>query len=399
MLSLLIAGRREAESLSRIHHAFRPRVHGLRRRHPSARTCRANTTIPISIASARSARPKARRSPIPPRPAAFRRACISARWCSSRGRVFGPRPRRRFRGLPRAATKPNVTNIPTGPSNVVQRLLAFTGAGGANFYNVPATMTHQRQHHHFAHRRFHRHDSALRHQHGLSLQPDRIARAARRGRLRRAAFLVGRARATWTTGATSPSMADGTHPATAVRSAGSSIRRLARAAAAKPSDVVWGDAYRITADGVTAARGMIAQNAITDASGNPLFANNTDYSVRARVEAQRGTHRRHAAHQRLQPHRRAARHGPRRHRRAGHHRAIRNSPRDLFAPQTSLPSDLTLRVYADGVPAPSGESFLVDNIEVFLTNAAQNSSLVRASRHRRAGSLRRRHRHHEHRRK
>ena len=44
-----------------------------------------------------------------------------------------------------------------------------------------------------------------------------------------------------------------------------------------------------------------------------------------------------------------------------------------------MPSDLTLRVYADGVPAPSGESFLVDNIEVFLTNAAQNPSLVRAS--------------------
>ena len=31
------------------------------------------------------------------------------------------------------------------------------------------------------------------------------------------------------------------------------------------------------------------------------------------------------------------------------------------------------------MPAPSGESFLVDNIEVFPTNAAQNPSLVRAS--------------------
>ncbi|MGH9866125.1 MAG: hypothetical protein ACRD4H_11985, partial [Candidatus Acidiferrales bacterium] len=37
--------------------------------------------------------------------------------------------------------KVNVTNIPTGPSNVVQRLLAFTGAGGATFFQVPATMT------------------------------------------------------------------------------------------------------------------------------------------------------------------------------------------------------------------------------------------------------------------
>src|SRR5271168_1165339 len=37
--------------------------------------------------------------------------------------------------------KVNVTNIPTGPFNVVQRLLAFTAEAGANFYNVPATMT------------------------------------------------------------------------------------------------------------------------------------------------------------------------------------------------------------------------------------------------------------------
>jgi hypothetical protein len=34
----------------------------------------------------------------------------------------------------------SVTNIPTGPSNVVQRLLAFTASGGASFYHVPATM-------------------------------------------------------------------------------------------------------------------------------------------------------------------------------------------------------------------------------------------------------------------
>ena len=39
------------------------------------------------------------------------------------------------------AKKVSVTNIPTGPSNVVQRLLAFTASGGATFYQVPATMT------------------------------------------------------------------------------------------------------------------------------------------------------------------------------------------------------------------------------------------------------------------
>ena len=54
---------------------------------------------------------------------------------------------------------------------------------------------------------------------------------------------------------------------------------------------------------------------------------------------------------------------------------------ELMPPQTGpLPSDLMLQVYADGTPAPSGESFLVDNIEIYETNAAQNPSLVRASR-------------------
>jgi hypothetical protein len=52
---------------------------------------------------------------------------------------------------------------------------------------------------------------------------------------------------------------------------------------------------------------------------------------------------------------------------------------DLIAPQTSLPSDLVLRVYADGTPGPSGGSFLIDNIEIYPTSAAQNGSLVRAS--------------------
>src|SRR6202040_997588 len=34
-----------------------------------------------------------------------------------------------------------VTNIPTGPSNVVARILCFTGAGGASFFYVGAGAT------------------------------------------------------------------------------------------------------------------------------------------------------------------------------------------------------------------------------------------------------------------
>ncbi|HEX2711833.1 MAG TPA: hypothetical protein VHM88_06360, partial [Candidatus Acidoferrales bacterium] len=46
----------------------------------------------------------------------------------------------------------------------------------------------------------------------------------------------------------------------------------------------------------------------------------------------------------------------------------------------TIPSDLVLRIYADGTPSPNGGFFLVDNVEVFPTNQPYNASLVRACR-------------------
>ena len=140
----------------------------------------------------------------------------------------------------------------------------------------------------------------------------------------------------------------------------------------EPLNAVWGDAFRIVADGVTAERGHISQNAIADVNGDPLLLNNTDYSVRVRIARSAGLV-------------------------AGTSRVNAFSPTagqiatgipvtatqvttayaeftvDLFTPQTALPADLTSRVYADGVPGPSGESFYVGCIEVFPTNAAPES--------------------------
>jgi hypothetical protein len=123
---------------------------------------------------------------------------------------------------------------------------------------------------------------------------------------------------------------------------------------------------------------MIEQGAVTDAAGTPLFANNTDYSVRARVkrsaDLSAGTLRVNAY---------SPTHGQLSTGLALSFTQVTTTYQeftaDLFSPQTSLPSDLTLRVYADGVPAPNSESFLVDNVEIFLTSAAQNLSLVNAS--------------------
>ncbi|MFZ0463927.1 MAG: hypothetical protein WBE20_14600 [Candidatus Acidiferrales bacterium] len=274
--------------------------------------------------------------------------------------------------------KVNVTNIPTGPSNIVQRLLAFTGAGGATFYQVPSTMTINDNVTTSLEVDF-TDDILLA---GESMQdlfanvelPDQLGVAAYSERLfwwgerakmpnwRNLSFdggwdASGNGRPLgWTLGATF--------------SAGGSR---------ESSNVVWGDAYRITANGSTIERGLIQQTALTDVNGNPLLQTITDYSVRARVARSanlaQGTFRINCY---------SLTHGF-----FGSGLAVTAQEAttsyqeftvELMPPQTSLPSDLVLQVYADGTPSPSDESFLVDNIEIFQTNAAQSPSIVRASR-------------------
>ena len=274
--------------------------------------------------------------------------------------------------------KVNVTNIPTGPANVTQRLLAFTAAGGANFYHVPATMLIN--------------DNVttslevdfsdttllagvsvdylfklieLPNQLGVIDYVQRLFWWGERSKMynwRNPTFdggwdLTGNGRPLgW--------QRDPTYGAGGSR---------------ESSNVVAGDAYRITADGVTVTRGLISQSAVTDASGNALLVKNTDYSVRARVQRSSnltaGTLRINC----FSPTQGAIGTGLA-------VTALQASTQyveltaELIPPQTSIPSDMVLRAYADGTPAPNGEYFLVDQIEIFPTSAAQNGSLVRASR-------------------
>ena len=51
----------------------------------------------------------------------------------------------------------------------------------------------------------------------------------------------------------------------------------------------------------------------------------------------------------------------------------------LTAPLATIPSDLVLRVFADGTPNLNGQ-FYIDSIEIFPTAQPLNSSIVRASR-------------------
>jgi hypothetical protein len=273
--------------------------------------------------------------------------------------------------------KASLTNIPTGPSNVVQRLLAFTASGGANFYNVPATMTINDNTTTSLTVDFS--DTVLLS--GTSMDylfsqielPEQLGVVAYSERLfwwGERAQMDNWLNLTFDGGwdASGNGRPLGWHLDPILGPGGSR----------ESSDVIWGDAYRITADGVSLSRGYISQGAAADSSGNPLIAPNTDFSVRARIKrsanlsagtlhvnlfsptmSQVGLGLSVTAAQAT----------------TGYQEFIA----ELCPPQGSVPSDLTLRVYVDGIPAPSGESFLIDNIEVFPTNAAQNPSLARCS--------------------
>jgi hypothetical protein len=275
------------------------------------------------------------------------------------------------------AKKVNVTNIPTGPSNVVQRLLAFTAAGGATFYHVPATMVINDNVTTSLEVDFT--DSTLLA--GVSMQylfalielPNQLGVIDYVQRL----FWWGeRAKmSNWR----NPTFDGGWDASGNGRPLGWTRDPTNGAGGSRESsDVISGDGYRITGDGATVTRGLISQNAVTDAAGNPLLVKNTDYSVRTRIKRSSALAQGTAHLTCWSPTQ-----GP-----IGSGLSVSAGQAttqwtefsaQLFPPQASIAADMVLRVYADGTPGPNGESFIVDNIEIYPTNAAQNGSLVRAS--------------------
>ena len=143
---------------------------------------------------------------------------------------------------------------------------------------------------------------------------------------------------------------------------------------------IWGEAYSILGDGATATRGLITQTAVSDNNGVPRITANTAYSARARLRATgaltQGT---------LHAHLYSVSGGISTTGISVAAAQVSSSAWTEFialltpaAGLTTIPSDLLLRVYADGTPT-NGAGFLVDNIEVFPTAEPYNASLVRAS--------------------
>ena len=142
-----------------------------------------------------------------------------------------------------------------------------------------------------------------------------------------------------------------------------------------PAD--WGDAYAITGNGSFIC-GKMTQSAFEDYLGVAIIASNTSYSVRARVRSS-GRLVAGTLHINLQSTIggfttaglavAAAQVGANY---AEFTATLTNAP--LATP----PSDLQLQVYADGIPTTGG-TFLVDSIEIFPTNSPFNYSIARIS--------------------
>ena len=278
-----------------------------------------------------------------------------------------------------------VTNIPTGPSNVVARILCFTGAAGASFFYVGAgaslfsgnmilsdnTTT----------------SAVVDFSDAILLAASNVDPLFRLVELGNCAGVIDYAeRLFWWgernkmdnwlnlgfdggfTGPTLPHYPLGWSPDPTFAPGGTDEGNF----------VVWGAAYSIVGNGSTATRGLITQSAVQDALGASLIQPHTDYTVRARCAANstltQGT---------LHLHLYSA---------SGNVNTVGlqltssqlttsyvEYSAQLTAPLASIPSDLQLRLFADGTPNQNGQ-FYIDCIEIFPTAQPVNPSLVRASR-------------------
>ena len=284
-----------------------------------------------------------------------------------------------------------VTNIPTGPSNVVARILCFTGAGGAGFYYVSGNSPLQAAGALFSA------NMILDDNTSTSLAVDfsdailfagtNIDDLFRLIELPPCAGVIGYSeRLFWWgernkmnnwvnlgfdggfTGPSFPHYPLGWTPDPVFAPGGTDEQSFA----------VWGAAYSIVGNGSTPTRGLMAQSAVQDSRGAPLIEPNTDYSLRARCARNallaQGT---------LHIHLYSATAGINtvgiQLTAAQLTTAYVEYTAQLTAPLATIPSDLVLRVYADGTPTLNGQ-FYVDGIEIFPTAVPANTSLVRASR-------------------
>jgi hypothetical protein len=284
-----------------------------------------------------------------------------------------------------------VANIPTGPSNIVGRILCFTGAGGSSFFYVGSGLPAQAGTTLFSGNMVIGDNTTtsivVDFSDAILLAGTNVDNLFRLIELSACAGVIDYAqRLFWWgernkmnnwmnlgfdggfTGPLLPHYPLGWTPDPVFAPGGTDEENF----------VVWGAAYSIVGNGSTATRGLMTQGAVKDSLGAPLIQSNTDYTVRARC-ARNTTLLQGTLHIHLY----------------GASGAINTTglqltaaqlttsfveyTAELTAPLAAIPGDLVLRIYADGTPNQNGQ-FYIDSIEIFPTAQPANPSLVRASR-------------------
>src|SRR3984893_8885866 len=281
-----------------------------------------------------------------------------------------------------------ITNIPTGPSNVVARILCFTGTGGASFFYVGAGLGAQ------AGTLFSGNmivsdntspSAVVDFSDPILLAATNVDNLFRLVELGCCAGVIDYAqRLFWWgernklnnfvnlgfdggfTGPVLPHYPLGWTPDPVFAPGGTD----------EESFVVWGAAYSIVGNVSTATRGLITQSAVQDALGAPLIQANTDYSVRARCARNslltQGNLRVNLFSASAGINTTGLQLSP-----AQLNTTYAEFTAQLTAPLATIPNDLVLRVYADSTPNQNGQMY-VDSIEIVPTLQPLNTSLVRA---------------------
>src|SRR5579863_1408379 len=278
-----------------------------------------------------------------------------------------------------------VANIPTGPSNVVGRILCFTGAGGASFFYtgngttlfsgnmVIADNTTTSLAVDFSDaillagtnvddlfRLVELGDCA-----GVTEYSERLFWWGERNKMNNWVNLG------FDGGFTGPSLPHyplGWTPDAVFAPGGTD----------EENSVVCGAAYSIVGNGSTPTRGLMTQSAVQDSLGVQRIQTNTDYTIRAHC-ARNSTLSQGTLHVHLFSQSGGINTTGLQLSAAQLTTSYVEYSAELTTPLSTIPSDLVLRVYADGTPNVSGQ-FYIDSIEIFPTSTPVNASLVRASR-------------------
>jgi hypothetical protein len=278
-----------------------------------------------------------------------------------------------------------VTNIPTGPSNIVARILSFTGAGGASFFYVGSgaslfsgnmvindnTTTSMVVDFSDAillagtnvdnlFNLIELGDCA-----GVTEYSERLFWWGERNKMNNwlnLGFDGG------FTGPVLPHYPLGWTPDAVFAPGGTDEENF----------VVWGAAYSIVGNGSTPTRGLMTQSAVQDSLGAQRILANTDYTVRAHC-AVNSTLAQGTLHIHLFSPSAGINTTGLQLTAAQLTTSYVEYSAELTTPLATIPSDLVLRVYADGTPNTGGQ-FYIDSIEIYPMLTPVNSSIVRASR-------------------